>query len=265
LIIYEGGVNEIRSIVGSLLQGNVNYHLYFLYYLIGLYTTAPIYRIFTKYASQIEWLYFFILWFVVMSLPRIFIFLAYLSVPYISHLQSLFVKSNFNFWINFSGYFLFGYYIKKFNMSRVATKCIYGAGLIGALITIIGTAIISTNAGKLIESFYEYGNPNIIFMSAALFVFIKNINEKITWNKKQIKIILSLASCVFGVYLIHDVFLLIFFRPPYQILTDWDINTPLYILLVSVFVTVSSFCIILGWKFLKTVYLNRRKHQNVQR
>ncbi len=169
--MFEGKLFSPLSAFNDLITGNVYFHLWFLYIILGLYLITPLLKIYIKKASgTIK--YFLILWFI---FPGI------------------------NFFIGYIGYYLLGHYLDKLQINKKYSPLLYLTFLLGLLTTIIGSYL--TSIGNYTINFQHPFAPNIILMAASFFLIIKNIN----W--KSNKIITEIASTSFGIYLIHIIIL----------------------------------------------------------
>lgn len=105
-----------------------------------------------------------------------------------------------------SGYILWlwlGYYFYRFPPERNQKVILYLLAIFGLAMHIIGTYRLSIEAGKIIGNYKGYNNiPNVLY-SLGVFLFYKNLGEKIEhikWLKKLIKI---LGNYTFALYLLH--------------------------------------------------------------
>ncbi|WP_270657914.1 acyltransferase [Eubacterium callanderi] len=172
---------------------NGYYHLWFLFMLIGLYLITPILRIIVKHGDEKLIKYFLLLSFIVALLvPTITI------IPQFSPLRKYISKFYLYIPAGFTFYYLIGYHLKSRPQKR--TRLIYCLGLVGAVITILGTYYCSKFTGTLKEFYYGYLTVNVAFMAIAIFVFFKN---HANYFDKFKKIICRLSKLTLGVYLIH--------------------------------------------------------------
>ena len=103
------------------------------------------------------------------------------------------------------GYIIFillGYILSKKELSPRARYLVYALAIFGLLLHILGTYYLSFEAGQIIQTYKGYFNVPCILYSVGIFVFIKQIGEKIK-NEKVISIIERLSSYTFAVYLLH--------------------------------------------------------------
>lgn len=188
----------IIRIIKDIITGH--YHLWFLFMIIGLYIITPMLRKIVqndKKATE----YFLLLWLLfTVVLPII------IKIPVFIKLNVLVNKLNFNFVLGYVGYFIGGYYLETYTISNRNRNVIYLLGILGIISTIVFTYIISMMQGKANGILYGYFSPNVMFVSVAVFVFFKYEISKIKFNKTSLKIINTLSSCTFGIYLVHDFF-----------------------------------------------------------
>lgn len=108
------------------------------------------------------------------------------------------------------GYLMFpvlGYLLSKTEFSKAARRTIYVLGLLGFATRLVSTLVISPQIGQLYQVFWGLTNFPTVFLSVAVFVFFKQVN----WNRfisteKRARAISKIASCSFGIYLLHMFF-----------------------------------------------------------
>lgn len=182
------------------------YHLWFIYTLIGLYLLAPFMSKYLQYAGKRELSTFILLWFIFGSLvptaEDLFKFSAYLSIGTPGGV------------FYYSGYFILGYILKNIRINGWKQISFCALFLFTFIITAYGTyyLTVKSNGGNLIDTFYEYYNTNILFMSLAVFLIAKSIKlpDVHTHHEMSLKLIHAVAACVPGIYLIHAMVLSVF-------------------------------------------------------
>ena len=112
----------------------------------------------------------------------------------------------------YAGYFFAGFYFAKYDVSKQLKTAIYILGLVSVVWTIVITSSISRASGKPDGYWYGYLLPTTMFTSYALFIAFKDVVGKIEFSEKTQSAILYLSSCTFGIYLVHDVILKLFWR-----------------------------------------------------
>ena len=194
----------IRSALYTALLGNTHYHLWFLYIILGLYLVTPILRAFVQGASRKDFHYFFLLCFVVTYLLPLLLQLrpSQTVSTYLSRL-------NLHMVMGYVGYYVAGYYLKTFTLGRIAEIIIYLLGIGGAAVTIWGTRVLSLRSGTLSGVLYEYMTPNVAAMAVAVFVLFRYLLGVSDEGSRR-QSLSGLAKITFGVYLVHDLFLIIY-------------------------------------------------------
>lgn len=196
--------NPVTFLEGLLafLNGDVYFHFWFLYTLIGLYLFIPIISWFLENDPQKRSLYFLIAWIIAASL-----------IPFLNVLSrsmtnfELKIALDLSMFGGFTGYLIAGFLIGKFNPSRPQWVLLFGVYLISIIITILGTSAGSNYLERLVEYFYDYAAPNVILASFAAFVVLKKIGIVIGKNQKVSLIFSRLGYASLGIYLIHPIFI----------------------------------------------------------
>ncbi|WIV12240.1 acyltransferase family protein [Proteiniborus sp. MB09-C3] len=194
-VVIQWDVSLIISFLKNIYTGNVHIHLWYLYMLVGLYLITPIIKPYVNNARKESLIYFIVVWFI--------------SNGIIAFLEK-FTEYNIGFNLSFFhwslGYYVLGFFIEKYSFSRKQRKAAYALGLLGMIVTVYGTYVLTkNNDGVLVPHLYSYLAPNIIFMSIMVYLLFKNINwDKIIGESPIInKLISSFNRASFGIYLVH--------------------------------------------------------------
>lgn len=182
---------NMSKVVKDVFYGS-EYHLWFVYTLIGVYLIAPIFQKWIHFSKQNDIKYFLIIW----------ILTLFLTIPGVA---IYFPKINFAYFSGFLGYFILGFYLKKY--VKWPNWISYLLILFGVAITFFGTYYFSTKNNKLYDYFYEYLSLNALLVSIGVFMLFIKI-ENITTKMKPV--ISKLNECSFGIYLIHPFVINIF-------------------------------------------------------
>ncbi len=102
-------------------------------------------------------------------------------------------------------YLCAGYLLSHYELSKKKQYMVYLAGIAGLLAHIIGTYVCSIRAGEISALYKGYTNLPCFLYSMAIFLFFKNIGQKIP--DKAMRIIKTLSNYTFGVYLMHWYFM----------------------------------------------------------
>lgn len=183
-------------------QGDTYYHLWVLYPLIGLYLVHPVIHRFTSSASRGELRYFLGLCFLFSSLlPLWTAFHPYGAASiWREQLQVQMVLG----WV---GCYVGGWYLRHFEISRLTEYILYILGALGLALTLTGSRL----AGGSQELWRQYTAPNVLFTAAAfcaLFRYVLGISEE----RSRRRAMDGIGLRAFGVYLIHQLWVLIFQR-----------------------------------------------------
>lgn len=182
-VIFSKNINF--KIIKDIFCGH--FHLWYLKMAIGLYIITPFLKKLTTDKKLIQ--YFLVIWFIAQ------ICLGMCGI----------VPIYLQFVMGYSGYFILGHYLNTYKLSNKNIKVVYVLGIIGLFVTIIGTSIIKKYSIDVTNKniFYEYLSPNVLFMSMAIFIFIKRLIQKISINISLKKIIEKWSSYLLGIYVIH--------------------------------------------------------------
>ncbi len=204
--IYNKSTNEI---IKSIIIGH--YHLWFLWTIASLYVLTPILRIISADISIMK--YFIVLSIIFHSC----MYYAYLT-PYGYIFNTLMFNSEFHTVLGFAAYFMLGYYLHVFGLSKKMEIAVYILSIFSLAFTVIGTMWYSQIYQRPMESFFDYHAINTFIVSVAVFIFFRNRVSKWKFTEKYSEKINKLAGLVFGVYLVHE-FVIIFIRGFFNITT----------------------------------------------
>lgn len=217
----------LKQALISPLHGS-EYHLWFVYTLLGLYLLVPILSKWVKNASNHEIRYFLIIWLIT------FLYGAPVINKYLP---------NFNL-INFSGYigyFVLGYYLSKYRALK--KHWIIGFILIGTLSTILGTYYSTYAKQAFMDYYYSYLTFNVAITSAGVFLLFKQY----PFRSKRIKEgLLLISKHSFGIYLSHVLVLSLLAKTGLY----WNTINPIISIPITTIacVSISTFMIFLGNK-----------------
>ncbi len=193
-----------KTITQSLLKGS-QFHLWFVYAILGLYLFVPILRRWVKAAPRKEILFFLIIWFLTL--------LA--KIPFV---KPFFPKIDLVNFTGYLGYFVLGYYLLQVPPKRkfMPAMLIF----LGLIVTIFGTYWVTESDGSFSSVFYKYLSPNVLMVSIGVFLIMRTVSIS---NVRLNKVLSFISSNSFGIYLVH-VLVLYFLR---MVGVDWTIFNPL--------------------------------------
>ncbi|TKI70155.1 hypothetical protein FC756_08615 [Lysinibacillus mangiferihumi] len=235
---------SLKEFLIMFFNNQIYYHLWYFYALIGIYLLAPVFNIFVNHASKQMIAYVVVLW-----------ILFYGGFRYYSYI----VSNEFTLFFPLSeyiGFFILGYYLATFELSKKWRVGIYMLGIVGALETILRTNVLTEQQGQFTSYAFSYSSPNVIAMSIALFVFVKYwVNRKVASGSYETsRIVKLIGQTSFGVYLVHAMILdkvRPYFFDENELFVKPLIAIPLQVLIILVLST------IVVWLMQKIPYLKR--------
>jgi surface polysaccharide O-acyltransferase-like enzyme len=176
-----------------LVQGTY-YHMWFLYVLISVYLILPVLRLIVRPGTDNGLLWYVIcLWIIFQPLMTIAAKLWNFQVNISAPLATGFLP-----------YFLLGYLLGEITLTRRMIVASLLIVLLGALVTVVGTYLMTRSDGQFNGFFYDFLGLNVIIASAGAFVLLRWIgNVPRLASPGSQSIARSLASASFGIYLIH--------------------------------------------------------------
>lgn len=187
---------ELINLINAILTNKEEPIYYFMFEIIGVYLTMPLISRLTdkKYRKT--------LWYVVITYFILKGVLSNISIIIgISYNQALNIQIG-----SYVIYAILGYLLSTEENIKSKTKIIiYALAIIGLIFRFLLTYIISMKNGKIFNEFWGYSAWYAMLQSIAVFIFVKDLklNKKIENNQKLCNIISKIASCSFGIYLIH--------------------------------------------------------------
>lgn len=184
-----------KGILSGVLTGP--YPFWYLFMLAGIYAIIPFLKKITTDKKLTE--YFLVLFFVFQ------IMMCYgQALPRIGNIvKAILAQIDFTFAIGFVGYFVLGYYLKAYDISKKIEYTLYASGLVLVPLCCYVTTKQSIMNMEYTESFSRYLMPNIIIESAAIYTFFVKRVSKFRFSEKTVKIFSWLTEHGFGVYLVH--------------------------------------------------------------
>lgn len=173
------------------------YHFWYLFMLICLYAVTPFLRKIAEDRKLMEY-------FIVLSLVFEFLTMYGPGLPLVGATVSQIVtKTNFHFALGYSGYYILGYYLRRYPLSGKKEIGLYMMGIAMLLFTGLATVWKTNQGAEGKEWFSKYLMPNVIIEAAALYTFFVNRVSRIRFSEKVSAVVSKLAEYSFGAYLVH--------------------------------------------------------------
>lgn len=188
LLTVKSFVDALNQLIG----GPPIYHLWFFYAYIGICLITPFLTLLAKQENR--------RYLVCLVLLCIF-------VNQVVPLFSKFLGINFGFEIPLTSayldYYLLGWLFEDRELSKRGRILIVAGGVLGILVTLFGSFLLSR--GEKTPDFYFMDYETIPTLLTTLMVFW--VARQIQWEKLirgNVRVVIAnLASCTFGIYLIH--------------------------------------------------------------
>lgn len=136
-------------------------------------------------------------------------------------------------------YVMVGYLLDRNKLSVSAKKMVYLFGIIGLLLGIVGTSILSINNGSIDGTFKGYMNLPCVMYSIAVFILIQEVSERVHKKETFRKVALFLRPYTYPLYLLHWFIkeTMVFFLKIDQRLLIWRLLGFVPILLICIVIT----------------------------
>lgn len=191
----------------GIVTGHTGYHLWFLYTLLMLYVAVPVLRVFTKYASKQQLDYALTIWFVCgVVVGRINAAAkAVLSTENLLPYEPMVLTG-------YAGYFLLGYRLKAYTLPEKSYRLLYLLAGVSIVVMPLGNVALSRFLQRDITGILE--SPLGVgswLIAVAVFVFASRLQTE-KWAVKVKATLAILGERMFGVYLVHVIFVYVLFR-----------------------------------------------------
>lgn len=168
---------------------------YFMFNMLGMYLTMPLLSLLAdkKYEKPL-WLTVLLFFVFNGLLPNV---LALFGVQY-----------NGTFSVQIGAYVVFvllGWLLSNRELTKHQKTILYLGTAIGLVYRYLTTFILSRNAGLVVRTTWGYSAWHSILLAAAVFVFVKDLKLDERLSDKSKRVLATLSSCSFGIYLMHEI------------------------------------------------------------
>lgn len=232
-------VKAVKLVLSSLLEGKVEFHLWFLYTFIGIYLFGPILSVFIRHAKESDVWYYVAVWFL---LGPIFGFLYWMSGNFIALTQ-------FGYFSGFIGFFLLGYLFGKRDFDRKWILAIWILLPLWAAAETYGmyreTRIEKFMRDQWFDTLTVHVAPYTVLMFIALKGWGVRIQQKLAAGSKIPAIWEALSRASLGIILIHVVILEYMYKGVGNFhLAPYDFHPALSVPIISILGYFLSFAIV---------------------
>ena len=196
-IIYK---NNYKKTFLIFLNGHI--HLWYLFRICGLYLVTPFLKQIVKKEKLFK-IFLVLHLFFCLLFPNLLIVLFYNSKDYYKTLKDIISKIGLNGFLNHNQmYYIFGFYLNRYNIKPLFRIIFYFLGIIGNTFTFQLTYYISFKENKKIH-FYSGFFINVFIASIGIFIFFKYNFNNLKCKKNIKEFIQKLGRLTFGIYIIH--------------------------------------------------------------
>lgn len=192
---------DLYVFASVLCYDNWNASFWYLYAYIPFLMTLPLLRKFVKGMSDRDFVYMGALFFVFSSLLPMAQYLLWRGAYSLnSHFRPSWICSNILFYPCL-GYFLRFRLKDYWNMKRLAV--LWGINIITILVTCYLIYLEINTTGAYAETYFD---TFVAVNCVAVFATFQYLGQRVNFGEKAAKVIISLGSCTFGIYLLHCLF-----------------------------------------------------------
>ncbi len=233
---------DLKTCVAVFIQGN--YHLWYLYMVLGLYIFTPIIRKITVSKPLTE--YFLILAVILgIIFPRLLFVLKCINIPHtqflLNNIEIAFSKIHINLTEGYIFYYVLGFYLSKYSIDKKWCRASYLSGILGYILIVLLTDWYSKKTGSANGEFYSYFSINVMFMAIGIFIFFKSTFFNVQLSGKELQCVKKISKYTFGIYLVHALIMEKFCAVTG--ITTTSLNAILAIIIITVGVTGISYVI----------------------
>lgn len=222
--VVQGLLGGKEFSAGSMLEaltltacGGTYFHLWVLYPLLGLCLLQPLIHRFTATADRSEVCYFLMLCMVFASLLPVWeeFYPDGILVKLLQRMQVHMV-------LGYVGYYIAGWYLRRYAIGRLPEFLIYGLGIAGMVFTLLGHEILGGDQ----DLWYSYTAPGVALTAVAvctMFRYVLGVGARYVLGKYAL-----------GVYLFHQLWVLLLQWLGYSVLT-WSPVVSVPVLAAGVF------------------------------
>jgi surface polysaccharide O-acyltransferase-like enzyme len=188
-IVVKGEEIGVLQSIMMFFDGQIYYHLWFLYVIVTLYLLSPFMRRLIISMNGVEAKILFALWFTLA-----------IAVPHIEVVFELKFGFAYRELGAYSGYFMLGYYLSRIEFKRPIFFLFLFLFSSSAIFYLTG--YFSLQKGEFFAAFYDYATPLVFLQAVTMFAIFKSFE-----TAKPLEYAAKLSPLVLGVYLIHPLIL----------------------------------------------------------
>lgn len=166
-----------------------HYHMWYLFVIIGLYMAVPILRKIAESDNATKY-------FLCVSFVVAFVMADITEFSFLQPVKYIYEKMDFHLFLGYSSYFLLGYVLSSTKIRKRTINILYILGVIGYVVTCLGTAVLSYYNQSAVASMYNNFTVNVLWQSVAVFLFMKEHSD-FTLPRKLNSFVRAISRCKF--------------------------------------------------------------------
>lgn len=186
----------MKPVLREMIMGR--YHLWFIPMIVGIYVLLPILKGWLATAEKKTIEYFLGLFLVLKIICDTL--RAWVETD---ELHSILDMLDVEMVCSYVGYFVLGYYLVHFGISKKVRNTIYALFVPAAMVNIVAGTRLSWRVGEADGSIYDSFTLFTFLMVIAIFVFVKEKGSKCSFGGRSTKVIRELSADTLGIYLLH--------------------------------------------------------------
>ena len=183
---YNLQIKELFLYSFKQIKSGTEFHLWYVYMLIGLYLFIPILSKWTVSATKKEMIYFLSIWG----------FIILVNLPVFNKLYS---RIDLRYFTGYIGYLVLGTFLHRFIIKKSKWLGLL-LFIFGGVITIYITYFLSVWSHSFDGRFYDFLSFNVVIASIGVFLLCKDIVIENRFLKKSI---IKISKYSYGIYLSH--------------------------------------------------------------
>lgn len=184
-----------RTVLGCVYASD---HFWFLFMIMGLYALVPILRTWVHNATKKELNYFILIFFLSQILRTTLTQL--IDKTLVQEILGMFKIIELS---NYLGYFIIGYYLIKYGISRKCKTILYALVPVGIIANFFISDWLSIKQGSYSAGIYDSFGLFTFLQVLAIFVFFTDVFANVIWNAKITTLFANLSKNTLGIYVMH--------------------------------------------------------------
>ncbi len=222
---------SVKFILNGLANNHFNSVYWFFWPLFGVYACIPLFASVPKDKRRSLFTYFAVACFIVNGV-----------VPFVIRVFKLGITWPVSIGVG-SGYLLYifvGYLLNEYETKWWQRLGIYAASLGALVLYSYGTQVLSFEAGRIVDTFKGATNITSVCYAAGIFVFFKQVGNRVMTVKWVYKVVSVFKNYTFCVYLLHMPILRLIRKT-----VDFDIRSIVW--RVGGFLVIIPLCMAITW------------------